>query len=1150
MTGVPIRPFADAEARRAIREDLDRTLVVEAAAGTGKTTELVARILAVVRSGRGTLDRTIAVTFTDKAAGEMKLRLRAELENARAAARAEGDDAGLSRLEQALVSLELAHVGTIHSVCADLLREHPVEAEIDPSFEMASETQAEVLLDRAFGEWFERVLADPPRVVQRVLRARAWQSWRGEGPRAILRRAAGDLVEHRDFRAPWSRPAADYVAGMQALVDEAEAVGAMCEGHDDEDDYGFKAIAMIRDFAAMVRSRERLREESDEAFEDWLEAGLREFAKKSGKHWSWTGYRNKPLGGHDRRDVLARRDALQNAIDTWRSDAEAHLAAGLFEVLQPVLPAYEEHKRRAGVLDFVDLLLCTRNMLREDPAVRADLQARFDHLYVDEFQDTDPLQAEILTLLAASDPSHDDWRDAPLFPGKLFVVGDPKQAIYRFRRADLAVYDRVKSGLVAAGAEVVHLRTSFRATPPLQAFVDGTLGPRMGEGVPGIQATYVPFAPHRPAFEDQPAIVALPVPEPYAEWGRLGSWTISASTPPAVAAFVSWLLNESGWTVDAGDVRRAIRASDVCLLFTRMRSGRDSIAGDYARALEARAIPHVLLGGHTFFDREEIMALRHGLAAVEWPDDRLRTYATLRGPLFALSDAQLFEWIGTHGPLDPFARVDVESPSLQEVARSLAVLAELHVLRNRRPIADTVTALLDATRAQAVFAMRPSGLQSLANVMRLVDHARRIDSEGALSFRAFVEWLDHQAEERGGHEAPIVEEGADGVRLMTVHKAKGLEFPVVVLCDPMTPVHYDRPSRHVDADAGLWAMSLAGAVPEELRVRAEEVLAADEAEGLRKLYVAATRARDLLVIPAVGDMVDGRPEGWLSPLDALLYPPEPGPGEPAPGCPPFGDDTVVHRPDKARGNHRFRVGPGRHGGVVWWDPKLLDLDVRTTEGVRHRELLRPGTDAAARSASAEQAWSTERTALRARASEPSVRARTVTRASKIEPLAGLGISVVSTTAERVGRPRGARFGTLVHAMLADVPYDADEATIRSYATLHGRVLGATEAEVSAAIVATGSALAHPVMRRAAASESARREVGIMHRTPDGAVVEGTADLVFLEQDAFGETQWVVVDFKTDLEFGTDETYQVQIELYVRAVEAATGATAVGLLLGV
>ncbi len=297
-------------------------------------------------------------------------------------------------------------------------------------------------------------------------------------------------------------------------------------------------------------------------------------------------------------------------------------------------------------------------------------------------------------------------------------------------------------------------------------------------------------------------------------------------------------------------------------------------------------------------------------------------------------------------------------------------------------------------------------------------------------------------------------------------------------------------------------------------------------------------------------MVDGRPGGWLSPLDALVYPPEPGPGEPAPGCPSFGDDTVLHRPDKARGNHRSRVGPGRHGAVVWWDPKLLDLDVRTTEGVHHRELLRPGTDAAVRSLAAEREWSSERVATRRRASEPSVRARTVTQASKIEPLEGLGISVVSTSAERVGRPRGARFGTLVHAVLGDVPYDASQDVITSYAALHGRVLGATTDEISAAILATSHALEHPVMRRAAASESARREVGIMRRTPDGSVVEGTADLVFLEQDAFGEIQWVVVDFKTDLEFGTGESYQVQIELYVRAVAEATGAKAVGLLLGV
>ncbi len=211
------------------------------------------------------------------------------------------------------------------------------------------------------------------------------------------------------------------------------------------------------------------------------------------------------------------------------------------------------------------------------------------------------------------------------------------------------------------------------------------------------------------------------------------------------------------------------------------------------------------------------MALRAALRAIEWPDDELHVYAALRGPFVALHDEQLFcfrEQVGRLHPLRPLAPEQAEGHA--QVVAALELLRQLHLRRNRRPIADTIAAFLDATRAHAGIAIWPTGEQALANVLRALEEARRFEGRGATSFRSFVDWLEDRADRGEGAQAPVVEEGSEGVRMMSVHRAKGLEFPVVVLCDPGCSREKRRPSRHVDSPRGLWAAPLAGCSPVEL----------------------------------------------------------------------------------------------------------------------------------------------------------------------------------------------------------------------------------------------------------------------------------------------------------------------------------------------
>ena len=1143
--------LADEAARLAIRTDLDATLVVEAAAGTGKTTELIHRVMALLRQGRTTLARLVAVTFTEKAAGEMKLRLRTEIELARNQAGSEERH----RLDLALAELEEAHIGTIHGFCAELLRQRPVEARVDPMFEPADEEQEERLFDEAFDRWFQATLSDPPEGVRRILRRRSRDRDR-TGPREALRRAGLSLVNQRDFDATWRRDPFDRKEALDALLDRLGALGALAGRAADPEDWAAQSLALVERFMAELRRREAIVGRDHDGVEQELHGIAR---GRGGKFWEWKGRGQWFAKGITREYVLAQRAAAKEELDRVLRLADADLAACLRDDLRPLVGAYEALKTRAGKLDFLDLLLRTRNLVRDDPTVRSELQARFTHILVDEFQDTDPLQAEILLLLAADDPAQADFRAARPISGKLFVVGDPKQSIYRFRRADVTLYESTKRHLVASGAKLLLLSTSFRSAPSIQSAINAAFAPLMKGSPGGSQADYVGLEPFRTEPDGRPTVVALPVPRPYSNWGKVVGYAIDESLPHAVGAFIDWLIRKSGWTVTERErpmEQVPVEARHVCLLFRRFVNFGKDVTRPYVRSLEARHIPHVLVGGKSFHEREEVLAVRNALMAIEWPDDEFSVFATLRGPFFAVGDGALLAFRHGHGSLHPLKRLDEARLDnlTKPVHGALEVLRHLHVGRNRRPIADTVAQLLDATRAHAGVAIWPTGEQALANLLRVLDLARRFEAAGATSFRAFVQRLGEEAERGGAAEAPVVEEGTDGVRMMTVHKAKGLEFPIVILVDPTCPPIQQEPSRYVDAARRLWVSPLAGCTPAELTEHRDEVLLHDAEEAVRLAYVAATRARDLLVVPTVGDTSI---EGWVQVFNSVLYPVARRGAKLAPGCPSFGDDSVLERPERASQDFERSVKPGLHVaptgkyGVVWWDPLALELNKEEEAGLRQQRILAADeSGAVAEEGDREYAqWQARRAGLLERGGTPTFCVRTVTGGAEGPAARAVAVTVEQTSASRRPRPHGTRFGTLVHSVLAGVPLDAEQTQLTSIARTHGQMLAATPEEVDSAVEAVTAALQHPVIRFAReAGAACRRETPVVLREKDGSLVEGVLDLAYpvLENS---RTVWVVVDYKTDAELAArQEEYENQIRLYALAVAGSTGEPVRGILL--
>jgi ATP-dependent exoDNAse (exonuclease V) beta subunit len=484
-----------------------------------------------------------------------------------------------------------------------------------------------------------------------------------------------------------------------------------------------------------------------------------------------------------------------------------------------------------------------------------------------------------------------------------------------------------------------------------------------------------------------------------------------------------------------------------------------------------------------------------------------------------------------------------------EVQRALDVLRELHYRRNRRPIPETLSRLLAATRAHAGLAFWSGGEQALANVLHLSELARRFEARGATSFRGFVERLWDEAEDGEAEEARVVEEGTEGVRLMTVHRAKGLEFPVVLLADPTARAINAQPSRHVDIARRLWAEPLAGCVPWDLLDHKAEATERDREEAHRLAYVAATRARDLLVVPGVGD---GPRSGWLEVLNPVITPrpwTHRSPS-PAPGCPPFGKESVLDRPDDARINFETAVSPGLHvpevgeHQVTWWDPAALALLKETDATLRRQEILSedPGGAVSRASAEGHATWERARSERLAAASRPLLQVfpvRAVPASEAPERLFPVEIS----TAPRANRPGGRRFGALVHGVLSRAPLDAGTAALEPLIGWYARLFGCPEPERRAAAVAVLAALEHPVMARARAAAELRREAPVALRVSPGELAEGALDLAF--RDAGG---WTVVELKTDLPQDLPSAYHRQLALYVEAVSQATGAPASGVIL--
>ncbi|MSW90871.1 MAG: AAA family ATPase, partial [Actinobacteria bacterium] len=832
-------PVDQAARDRITTTGLRETLFVDAGAGTGKTSTLVDRIVHLVQHEQVSLRDLAAITFSEAAAAELRDRVRRALDNG-----ARADDAvAAERCADALADFDTAAISTLHGFAHRLLREHPIEVAIPPRVEVLDEVQSILAFEDRWDAHVDRWQNDE-RYVPLVVRL--WSCGielrRAFGP--SLKDVAAVLDDNWDrleefTPAPMRLPRALDRRPLLAAIDDALVLGEECLDPDDK--LLFHLATLLPEWRAV--------QNLDPLDDDRLVALLRKRSK-----WS-PGRKGTKKTWPDIESARACVAAVDDAAASLCTEAVDDVLSIWLGVLHEVTLAAAHERRDAGQLEFHDLLVLARRLLRTSPAARRDVHQRYTRVLLDEFQDTDPIQIE-LALRIAADPTHDaaDWRDLELPPGRLFFVGDPKQSIYRFRRADIALFHETRD-LVGAGAQV-SLVQNFRTVEPILAWVNAVFDALMPEESPS-QPRYSPLSAMRgpSKLADHRVVLfgaAHPDDPPAAELRRREAADVAAIVD-AIRADPSsrpvW-----GRADDGTESWRPARCSDITVLIPS-RASLPMLEG----ALVAADVPYRVDTTTLVFESPAIRDLLAVLMAIDDPADAVSVVAALRSPVLACSDPDLLDWVQAGGTFDyRGAGSPADVPGAVAVgARSGAVaeaMAALSAWHDAARWCEPATLLERIVRERDVFALaltdrRPRDVWR--RVRFLIDQARQFADVGGGHLRAFVRWADLQRREGSRVPEPLLPEtDDDAVRIMTFHGAKGLEFPIVVLSGLTTRPGGARGGPQVNWHAdGRPEISLgAGKATGHFEVLNEFESEMDVDEKLRLLYVGVTRARDHLFV--------------------------------------------------------------------------------------------------------------------------------------------------------------------------------------------------------------------------------------------------------------------------------------------------------------
>ena len=819
-----------------------RDVLVTAGAGSGKTSVLVDRYVSLLAEHR--ISEMAAVTFTDAAATEMRERVRREVLTK-------------EELRHHRAEIDDAIIGTIHSLCLRILREHPVEAAIDPATRVLSDDEAEFELTRACIDALEAAAdADDQRAL--ALRELGLYAATIQLPLMVARR---DEVEDA-YRALPGETVEDWAEHVRGLL--GETLRAAVE----------EARPELAERAAWLRAA--LEGSGDDALSSSLRDSLAALGDPTTGDWSDLLARVEDARGkvnlrggsarnwaEDLQDVKSAMRWLRDkanelrALPRWNEHDQIALEtlASLRTLFRDACHRYSDRKQEMVALDYLDLEIMATRLLASHPEIATAYGSRLRHLMVDELQDTNPTQIAFLDLLKGPER---------------FFVGDVKQAIYRFRGSDVRNFTRLHKQIAASGA-IHSLSQSFRAHDPLVGSLNTLFEHVFANAREEFEAPMQAMTGRGDDAPQSPYLVLLPVSKQTPEGDKTGDDDRRRVEADAVAAEVAGLLRRPAtvWDRDEGGHRPA-RASDVAVLLRRLTN-----VHLFEQALESHGVPCRTVAGAGFFTRQEVLDLTNLLGWLAEPDDSIALAGALRSPLFTIDDQSLLA-LRSHGPNLLGALGDPPEslpPEVRQLCRHAAeVLQELRRGVAFLPADALLEKALALTGFEAAWAPLQGGDQALANIRKFVDLARQLAGN---SLDEFVTYVRRRRDELQAREGQAVLDQSDAVRLLTVHGAKGLQFPIVFVPE----AHL---SSRVSFDAVRWRTEEGISVTLQKEVESDETSrrrpgfysylverdkAEEAAEHKRLFYVAATRAADVLYIS--GDQAKSG-DTWLAAAQVAL----------------------------------------------------------------------------------------------------------------------------------------------------------------------------------------------------------------------------------------------------------------------------------------
>ena len=823
--------------RSAIAERLETNLFVEAGAGSGKTSSLVGRIVALVASGVE-IGTVAAITFTEKAAAELRHRLRQEL----AEAATETPDATLrARMGTALDALDHAPIGTLHAFARRILIDYPVQAGLPPGFRVLDELESQLAFEERWSSLLDQILDDPEPaggILEGGSALIELCSLDNFGLTSGARRVATgfhdnwDLVESRVDRSdppPWRFDPGNF----------ADEVLAVCDTQVPDDDAQHERLDDLRTAALQLRGADRLGDQI--AMVDHIRDRCTK-VKKTGSKVKWTAAGLDPdglLALRDRQLELA--DRAHRLLQSVRERRIRVLGALLGRW---VLSAARD-RAADGTVEFHDLLVLARQLVARHADVRDDLHRRYQRILLDEFQDTDPIQLEIAVRLTA-DPHHPDqdasgdWRRLVPLAGRLFIVGDPKQSIYRFRRADIAQY---MGAARQVGATPAGLSANFRSSQQVLDWVNDVFA-RLIVHQPDVQPGYRALEARRPHFRQHGSVTVFGIDEHQDLTTGKRAETLRWREASDAADAVATALHEQWLVTDRDDHREPIlrpcRPGDITVLLP----ARTSLPALEA-AMRERDIPYRAENSSVVYITSEIRHLMLALRAADDATDQLALVAALRTPLYGCSDVELYDWKVGGGSWSIW-RDPPEELARHPVAQAFAHLRTLAERSTWLTPSDLLAALVDERRLLDAALDSPDARDVWRRVRYVIDQARAWSDAGGHGLRRYLAWVNLMASESRNADTILPEHDDDAVRIMTIHAAKGLEFPITVVSGLTTkPVR--NYSNSVVWHRDTWTISNKNADEVYLDFQPLDEQMGD-AERRRLLYVACTRAVDHLVV--------------------------------------------------------------------------------------------------------------------------------------------------------------------------------------------------------------------------------------------------------------------------------------------------------------